>query len=242
MIPTPDQDPHANPLNPADESRLVEAVLGMYREGWFPMGEDNQPAEWVQPRRRSVLLLEPGGLHVPRTLAQRVRSGRFEIRSDTAFGQVIRACAGPRTVEGEPERSTWISPDVIGLFEALHRAGLAHSVEAWSTPPGETESRLMGGLYGLSLGRGGVFCGESMFSRPAIGGTDASKVCLVHLVGHLRRQGFKMIDAQIANPHTGRFGFIERSAAWYHHRIKQPDAAPWGEWNPGAAILNVPEI
>ena len=209
------------------------------------MGEDDQPAEWVQPRRRSVLPLEPGAFHVSGTLAQRVRSGRFEIRCDTAFGEVIRACAGPRTVEGERERSTWISPDVIGVFEALHRAGVAHSVEAWRVPSGregDVRATLVGGLYGLCLGRGGVFCGESMFSRPELGGTDASKVCLVHLVGHLRRFGFSMIDAQIANAHTARFGFVERSAAWYHARIKKDDAVTWGVWDSAAAISEVREI
>lgn len=214
------------------------------------MSEDGGPAEWVQPHERSVLSLEPGAFHVPATLAQRARTGRFEIRSDTAFGEVIRACAGPRRVEGEVERSTWISPDIIEIFEALHLAGIAHSVEAWWTPTNEKESprgsvsgaRLVGGLYGLCLGRGGVFCGESMFSRPELGGTDASKVCLVHLVGHLRAGGFTMIDAQIANPHTARFGFLEKPASWYLSRIARTDRARWGAWDASQALRGVSEL
>jgi leucyl/phenylalanyl-tRNA--protein transferase len=222
-------------------SAIVQVVLGMYRQGWFPMSEDGGPAEWVQPHERSVLPLEPGAFRVSSTLAQRVRSGRFEIRSDTAFGEVIRSCAGPRLIEGEVERSTWISPDIIGIFETLHAEGIAHSVEAWFADAGEPP-RLVGGLYGLCLGRGGVFCGESMFSKPELGGTDASKVCLVHLVSHLRARGFAMIDAQIANPHTERLGFVERPAEWYLSRLTGSDDARWGDWDPSATLAHVPEL
>jgi leucyl/phenylalanyl-tRNA--protein transferase len=176
------------------------------------------------------------GLRVSRSLRQRVRSGKFTLRCDTAFGAVIRSCAGPRAIEGQPELQTWINAEVIGLFEAFHRAGLAHSVEAWiDGEPGGP--RLVGGLYGVSIGR--VFCGESMFSRPEIGGRDASKVCLVHLVGHLRRGGFTLLDSQIANPHTESLGFVEWPAGKYVSTLRGSERGMWLAWDTGAALTEV---
>lgn len=231
------------------DAGLVRRVMELYAEGWFPMGDDREgPTQWVQPQERSVLPLAEGSFHVPRTLAGRVRSGRFEIRSDRAFGEVIRACAGPRVIEGERETSTWITEEIMEIYDALHRAGRAHSVEAWLIEEGRGErggvrrERLVGGLYGLCMG--GVFCGESMFSRPEAGGTDASKVCLVHLVGHLRRGGFELVDAQIANPHTARFGFVSKPAAWYLREAKRlgKSKARWEAWDAGEALRAVPEL
>jgi len=123
---------------------------------------------------------------------------------------------------------TWIDPTVVAIFEALHRAGLAHSVEAWVR--GEGEERLVGGLYGLALGR--VFCGESMFSRPAEGGTDASKVCLVKLVEHLRGRGFRVLDAQLSNPHLVQFGLYEVSGFRYRRWLEEwaDQSAEWLPW------------
>lgn len=190
------------PLTAADRARLA-ALLGMYRQGWFPMAEpDTGKVRWVQPRMRGVIPLDER-FHVPRTLAATVRSGRFEIVHDRAFGEVIRACAQA----GKGREDTWLTPEIIDAFELLHRAGLAHSVEAWR------EGRLVGGLYGVALGR--VFCGESMFSRPALGGRDASKVCLVHLVEHLRRRDFVLLDAQLSNPHLEQFGMEEMPREGY---------------------------
>ncbi len=224
----------------ATDAELARRVLSLYAEGWFPMGEERDgETRWVQPESRSVLPLGAGVFSVPGSLSQRVRSGRFEITADEAFERVIAACAGPRRIEGELETSTWITEEIEGVFGALHRAGSAHSVEAWCGAG--PERRLVGGLYGAVLG--GVFCGESMFSRPELGGTDASKVCLVHLVGHLRAQGFSLIDAQLANPHTARFGFVEKPRAWYLAEVERlaGSGAGWGVFDPARALTHAPE-
>ena len=162
--------------------------------------DNGRGAEWVKPRRRALIPLGDR-FTISRSLAARVRSNRFTVLEDTAFARVIRACAEP--APGRQE--TWLNPTIIEAFEVLHQAGHAHSVEAWLPSPGGPV--LVGGLYGLAIG--GAFCGESMFSRPDLGGTDASKVCLVHLVEHLRRRQFVILDAQIMNPHIARFGAYE---------------------------------
>lgn len=164
----------------------------------------------------------PGTLRVPRSLRTLVGRGTFGITSDVAFAHVIRACAHVPRVRG----GHWLHPDIIGLFERFHALGVAHSVEAWLVRPREraaderdvAEQRacsverpglgvLVGGLYGVAIGR--VFCGESMFSLPALGGSNASKVCLVHLVEHLRRRGFVLLDAQIMSVHTASLGAVD---------------------------------
>ncbi len=146
---------------------------------------------WVDPELRGVLPLD--GFHVPRRLARAVRRDPFEVRADTAFDKVIRACAGPA-----PARwSSWINDDIIALYGALHRMGFAHSVECWR------EGRLAGGLYGVALGAG--FFGESMFSAE----TDASKIALVHLVARLRHGGYVLLDTQFVTRHLASFGAIE---------------------------------
>lgn len=202
------------PALSAVERNLVASILDMYRAGWFPMGDpDTGRIDWVQPRRRGVIPLDPGAFRVPRSLAQRVRSGRFEIRIDTAFGDVIRACAQPRSYE----EKTWILKPIVDAYCLLHRAGHAHSVEAWLVDQDARSGSaggpdvLVGGLYGVHIGA--AFFGESMFSRPDLGGTDASKVCLVHLVERLRAAGFLLLDAQLYNDHLGQFGCVEVNAA-----------------------------
>ena len=132
-----------------------------------------------------------------------LRSGRFEVRSDSAFEAVIRACAESRT----GREDTWIDERLIGLYVQLHELGRAHSVEAWR------EGRRVGGLYGVHIGA--AFCGESMYHRPELGGTDASKVCLVHLVEHMRAAGFQLPDTQFSTPHLERLGCIEVSRKRY---------------------------
>ena len=160
-----------------------------YREGRFPMAETvDAPLMIVTPRERALLPIKT--LHIPKSLSKTVRQGRFEVKIDTAFEAVIAACADAR-----PERpDTWISPDIQIVFQEFHRQGKAHSVECWQ------DGQLVGGLYGLEVG--GVFCGESMFSRV----TDASKVALVHLCARLDRAGFTVLDAQFHNPHLEQFG------------------------------------
>jgi leucyl/phenylalanyl-tRNA--protein transferase len=215
---------------------MVEEALTLYAQGWFPMAEsfDARPdrVEWVQPAERSLIPLDTR-FHVPKSLAQRIRSGRFVVRHDTAFPAVIRACAVAkrRDVDGTPA-GTWLHPSIIRLFELFHRVGCAHSIEAWRRVEAVGDDRvahavptavvrafdgvphvLVGGLYGVAIGS--AFCGESMFSRADLGGTDASRVCLVHLVEHLRHRGFTLLDAQLANPHLAQFGSYEIEQAAY---------------------------
>jgi leucyl/phenylalanyl-tRNA--protein transferase len=173
-------------LNAARELPL-DVLRAAYRDGWFPMGErGTRLLEWFSPDPRGILPLD--GLHVPARLCRTLRSGRFEIRVDTAFAAVMRACA---------ERDeTWISDVILESYQALHLAGDAHSVECWR------DGRLVGGLYGVAIG--GAFFGESMFHLE----TDASKVALVALVERLRARGFLLLDLQWVTPHLAQFGAI----------------------------------
>lgn len=196
-----------------DEQELVRGMLDAYRQGLFPMA-DTWTGEigWYDPNPRAVIPLEEGGFRVSRSLRQRVRSGRFEITHDTAFEQVIRACARTEKHEG-----CWIDAQIIEVYCLLHRHGHAHSVEAWRVWEGER--RLAGGLYGVAIG--GLFAGESMFSHPDVGGTDASKVCLVHLVDHLRRRGFTLLDTQMRNRHMDQFGCVDIPRREYKRRLAE---------------------
>jgi len=215
-------------------ARTVNSLLYAFRSGYFPMADPDEvePGRvgWFSPDPRAIMPIVPGDaagrFHVPRSLGQRVRSGRFEIRADTAFRRVIEACAEPRRDE-----ATWISPEIVDAYAALHEAGHAHSVEAWLT--GEGRERLVGGLYGVAIG--GMFAGESMFSRPAEGGTDASKVCLVHLVEHLVRRGYTLLDTQFWNPHLDQFGCALVSRDEYHTRLVRALRvnATWLPFEPG---------
>jgi leucyl/phenylalanyl-tRNA--protein transferase len=167
-----------------------EELLLAYRLGIFPMAESRTAADvlWVRPHERGILPLEK--FHVPKRLARVVRSNRFKITADAAFEDVIRACA-----ESRPDRrETWINDAIIDVFVSLYERGFAHSIETWQ------DGRLVGGLYGLSLGA--AFFAESKFSRA----TDASKVALVHLAARLKAGGYTLLDAQFPNPHLEQFG------------------------------------
>ena len=159
------------------------------------MAEPAGGIHWYSPDPRAILPLD--GLHVPKTLRRKLQKQPFELRSDTEFEAVMRACAESRADRDE----TWIDERLIEAYVGLHELGGAHSVEAW------LDGRLVGGLYGVSLG--GAFFGESMFSRPELGGTDASKICLVRLVEALRSGGFALLDTQFWTPHLGRLGAVE---------------------------------
>ncbi len=226
--------------NPDDGAwdRACQTLLDAYAEGLFPMGEPGGALHWFDPDPRGVIPLEPGGLRVSRSLRQRVRSGAFEVTSDEAFGAVIRACAAPRP--GRDGGETWIDERIIALYEALHQRGHAHSVEAWVRDASGART-LVGGLYGVHLR--GLFAGESMFSRPEAGGTDASKVCLAHLVAHLREHGFTLLDTQFQNDHLQRLGCVEIPRAAYRRRLEAAldVETRWGELNP-ARVLGAPEI
>ncbi len=182
-------------------------VLAAYLRGWFPMAEGrNGQVNWYCPRSRAVLPLEPGRFKVSRSLAKRIRSGRYRVTRNADFDAVIHACAEPRPYTHD----TWISQEIIDAYTALHRHGHAHSVEAW-----DADHRLVGGLYGVTIG--GAFFGESMFSRA----TDASKVCLAHLVEHLRASGFVMLDVQLHNDHLAQFGISELPLDAYLERLEE---------------------
>jgi leucyl/phenylalanyl-tRNA--protein transferase len=171
----------------------TDTILRAYAAGVFPMAErrDDPNLFWVSPEARGILPLD--GFHVSHRLARTVRSDRFEVTIDTAFEDVMRACAEPA-----PDRKeSWINDEILRLYCELHEMGHAHSVEC------RREGKLVGGLYGVRLG--GVFFGESMFSRER----DASKVALVHLVARLKRGGFALLDAQFITSHLARFGAIE---------------------------------
>jgi leucyl/phenylalanyl-tRNA--protein transferase len=170
-----------------------DLLLTAYAAGWFPMAVEGGEIRWFSPDPRGILPL--GDFHVPARLARVIRSGRFDLRFDTAFADVIRACAEAERDRDDP--GTWISEDIIDSYVALHDDGVAHSVEAWRG------GRLVGGLYGVALR--GAFFGESMFHRE----TDASKFALNGLVERLRARGFVLLDTQWVTPHLEQFGAIE---------------------------------
>lgn len=232
----PDAPAHLRPLDP-DQQRVVDSVLRMYREGWFPMhDEDTGAAQWVQPRRRGILPLEPARFQISRSLRASVRNRGFVLTTDRAFHDVIRRCAAP----APGREQTWLSIEIIEAFELLHASGHAHSLEVWLPAPHGAAPTLVGGLYGLALG--GVFCGESMFSSPALGGTDASKVALVHLVHHLRTRGFSLLDAQLTNEHLAQFGCYELSQPRYLHLLEalRDRPLPWLPFEPEKHPLLAP--
>jgi len=208
------------------ERERVRETLVSYARGWFPMCDpDTGVVHWVQPSGRGVIPLD--GFRASRSLRSLVRSGKFRITSDLAFRKVIRACAAPSRARVD----TWINEDIIEHFELLHRCGHAHSVEAWVEGP--RGPRLVGGLYGLVVGS--VFCGESMFCRPEHGGSGASKVCLVNLVEHLRRQGFTLLDCQLLNSHLEQFGCREIPQEEFVERVEAGTkiGAEWGRFRLG---------
>jgi leucyl/phenylalanyl-tRNA--protein transferase len=170
-----------------------EILLRAYSIGLFPMAESADDPEifWVEPDLRGVLPLD--GFHVSKSLAKTIRRKPFDIRFNHDFDAVIAACAA----ETGDRPSTWINQTIKTLYSTLHRIGHAHSVEAWDG------DELVGGLYGVSLGS--AFFGESMFSRR----TDASKICLVHLVERLRAKGFTLLDTQFTTEHLKTFGAID---------------------------------
>ncbi len=203
--------------------RLVEA----YRQGIFPWFSEGEPVLWWSPDPRMVLF--PAELKVSRSLGKTLRRGDFEVRADTAFREVMTACGQPRPGQD----GTWITPEMIDAYSALHGAGIAHSVETWRG------GELIGGLYGIALGR--AFYGESMFSRAA----DASKIALVALVRQLQLWGFGMVDCQMKTRHLASLGAREIPRGEFTRRLQElvhypavPDPGvplPWrlepGVWN-----------
>ena len=193
-----------------DSDITVDMLLRAYSIGLFPMADSADDPElfWVEPDMRGVIPLD--SFHVSRSLAKAIRQKPFEISFDKAFDAVVAACA-----QAAPDRpSTWINGKIKSLYGTLHRMGHAHSVEAWEG------DQLVGGLYGVSLGA--AFFGESMFSRR----TNASKICLVHLVERLRANGFRLLDTQFTTDHLKTFGAIDVPKIDYEDMLANALASP----------------
>jgi leucyl/phenylalanyl-tRNA--protein transferase len=174
-----------------------EILEACYRAGAFPMDDGYGRIGFYSSDPRAILELD--SLHVSRSLARVVRGGTYEVHVNRNFEAVIRACAD--------RKDTWIGAEIISAFIRFHKAGRAHSVEAYR------EDELVGGLYGVALG--GAFMGESMFSRMR----DASKVCLVHLVERLKERGYVLLDCQIQNDHLARLGATEIPESEFLRRL-----------------------
>jgi leucyl/phenylalanyl-tRNA--protein transferase len=194
---------HPNGLLAAGGDLSPQRLIEAYRCGIFPWFNEGDPILWWSPDPRMVLF--PAELKISRSLRKTLKKANYTIRADSAFRQVVQACAAPR--KGRP--GTWIHDEMIAAYTALHEMGMAHSIETWM------EGELVGGLYGVSQGK--MFFGESMFSRT----TDASKVAFVHLVRHLERRGFKMIDCQMKTAHLASFGAREISRKEFSLKLKE---------------------
>jgi leucyl/phenylalanyl-tRNA--protein transferase len=191
-----------------------ERLLAAYRRGIFPWYSQDQPILWWTPDPRTVLT--PGALKVSRSLQKTRRKGHLRVSVDTAFAATMRKCAEPRF----DQAGSWLNREMIAAYCALHQAGHAHSVECWQA------GELVGGLYGLSIGR--VFFGESMFSRVP----DASKVALVHLTERLWAAGYQLLDCQVQSPHLDRLGALPMRRAQFEEALARwcpvpPEGACW---------------
>ncbi len=185
------------------EGLPAELLLRAYAAGIFPMAEsrDDPHVFWVDPKHRGILPLDD--FHIPRKLRKTLRQGRFLVRADSAFEQILTACGTPTS--GRPD--TWINRPIHEAVMELHQLGFAHSIETYM------DGKLVGGLYGVALR--GAFFGESMFSRA----TDASKVALVHLAARLRIGGFRLLDTQFVTDHLRQFGCNEIPAREYQKAL-----------------------
>lgn len=202
-----------------------EQLLKAYTLGYFPMARRrrDKTAVWVLPDIRGVL--ELADARFPKKLRRLIARDPFEIRIDTAFAAVIRACAEP----GPGRRDTWINEPIEEVYCELHRRGYAHSVECYE------DGALVGGLYGVALGR--AFCGESMFSRR----DNASKVALAHLIARLKIGGFELLDTQFHTAHLAQFGVAEMCNADYQTRLATALAAQ-GDFYRGGASLSTTTV
>ena len=205
---------YPNGLLAAGGSLTPARLLEAYRQGIFPWFNEDDPILWWSPDPRMVLF--PAEFKISHSLRKVLRNSVYEVRTDTAFEQVMRACAAPRNEQA----GTWIHEEMVTAYTALHRQGHAHSVETWK------EGELAGGLYGIAIGR--MFYGESMFSRHR----DASKVALAHLSAQLCRWNFGMIDCQMNTPHLASLGAREVPRVEFVRHLQElvnyPDiASPW---------------
>lgn len=192
-----------NGLLAAGGDLSVPRLLNAYRHGIFPWFNADDPLLWWSPDPRMVLV--PGEFRISHSLRKTLHRQPFEVRFDTAFESVMRACAAPR----DGQAGSWIHDDMIAAYCALHALGYAHSVESWQG------GQLVGGLYGVAIGR--MFYGESMFSRVS----DASKVALAHLARQLERWDFGLIDCQMNTPHLASLGAREIPRAAFLARVQE---------------------
>jgi len=196
----------------------IPRLILAYRQGIFPWYNPGEPIFWWSPDPR--LILEPSNLHVSRRLERIIRQGRLQVTLDRAFNEVIRACSETRMKRGE---GTWLTLEMIEAYTKLHYLGKTHSVETWQG------DRLVGGLYGIAIGR--IFFGESMFTKVS----NASKVAFVTLVRQLSEWGFAMIDCQVTTWHLLSFGAKEIPRSFFLERIKKlidlPSKALNGKWS-----------
>jgi len=205
-----------NGLLAAGGDLTPDRILDAYSRGIFPWFSEDEPVLWWSPDPRMVLF--PNEFKVSRSLGKAVKSGRFEVRFDTSFRTVMQECAAPR----HGNDGTWIVPEMVDAYTALHERGFAHSVESWR------DGELVGGLYGMALGK--VFFGESMFARE----TDASKTALVALVERLKHAGFQLIDCQQETRHLASLGarpiprreFVQKLKELIHFPLTP---TPWRE-------------
>ena len=209
-----------NGLLAAGDDLSAERLLAAYRRGIFPWFSAGQPVLWWSPAPRMVLF--PAELKVSRSLAKVLRNSAYEIRFDTVFQDVMRACAAPRP----GQHGTWITDDMVNAYARLHSLGYAHSVETW------VEGELAGGLYGIAIG--GMFYGESMFMRRR----DASKIALVQLVRQLATRGFGMIDCQMRTGHLASLGGREIPRTEFSQRLAEliNYPLPTGYWTASKRI------
>lgn len=203
-----------NGLLAAGGDLTPERLLAAYKQGIFPWYQDGQPILWWSPDPRAVLW--PSALKISRSLRRSLAKRAFEFRVDTEFEGVVAGCAEPRRYGG----GTWITGEMAAAYRRLHRLGWAHSFETWA------EGRLVGGLYGVGVGR--AFFGESMFTRV----TDASKVALVHAVDFLKARGTEVIDCQVASAHTQSLGAVDIPRAEFLPLIAKlcAESAPPQTW------------
>lgn len=195
-----------NGLLAAGGALTPDWLLAAYRRGIFPWFSEGEPILWWTPDPRLVLI--PDQLHVSHSLRKVLRRRRFDVRTDSAFAAVMRACAAPRA----PGIGTWITPAMQAAYLRMHELGYAHSVECWH------EGRLVGGLYGMALGR--MFFGESMFALE----TNASKVALAHLSRLLAARGYAMIDCQMTTAHLQSMGGREMPREQFVDALKRATA------------------
>lgn len=272
MSPPPPRRPRPAPRQAPTDAQLIALLLDAYRRGLFPMADPGPDIDDARPRRVAFYAADPRGvlplatsqgLHVPRSLEKTLRSGRFAFTTDRAFDAVVRACAAPRPPgaahpgpldhAGVPrddrpdldadEPSTWIDATILRWYTLLHRAGHAHSLEAWRTDPISGQPVLVGGVYGVAIGA--AFFGESMFCRPRprrpdgardpLDGTDASKASLLMLVRHLDALGFVLFDTQMVTPSVARLGALEIPQTEYLRRLHLAASGP-DRWRPLAPV------